>query len=149
MRTRYSCYRSGPQQPSSHSARNSRLATLVYPAHSSAAGSVLARLPLTNQWMLKKAGALQPWLVRQLTTPCPCSPRAINPALVSFGTTATHWAWSSRGRGTWLELVAHDIVAMRFRRLAANFHLGCGFFRAFALGEELPDLSLSRRQRLW
>src|SRR5271165_5081941 len=38
------------------------------------------------------AGALQPWAVRQVTTPRPCSPPTINPPFPMLGTTAIHLA---------------------------------------------------------
>src|SRR5438270_5090370 len=42
--------------------------------------------------MLKNAGAVQPCALRQLTTPEPCSPPAMNPPLVILGMTPMHFA---------------------------------------------------------
>src|SRR5579872_7217113 len=49
--------------------------------------------------MVMNAGALQPLSVRQLTTPLPCSPPTMNPALVNVGTTAMQVAACSTDDG--------------------------------------------------
>src|SRR5271166_1950989 len=45
------------------------------------------------------AGALQPWAVRQVTTPRPCSPPTMNAPFAIVGTTAIHLAPFSTSAG--------------------------------------------------
>src|ERR1019366_6645262 len=45
------------------------------------------------------AGALQPWAVRQVTTPRPCSPPTMNAPFAMSGTTAIHLASLSTSSG--------------------------------------------------
>src|SRR5664279_4927115 len=49
--------------------------------------------------MEMNAGALQPWAVRQVTTPRPCSPPTMNAPFAMFGTTAIHLAPLSTSSG--------------------------------------------------
>src|ERR1700746_2797401 len=67
------------------------------------------------------AGALQPAMVRQLTTPLPCSPPTIKPALVSFGITAMHFACLSKEDGIcWAEVMFCSTCAAASSSFAAS-----------------------------
>ena len=72
-----------------------------------------------------KAGALQPFLVRQVTTPRPCSPPTMNPPFPMFGITAIHLAPVSTSSGIPLSGAAmiscKDVPAACRRSSVAGF----------------------------
>jgi len=90
-------------------------------------------------WM--NAGALQPFAVRQVATPLPCSAPKTNPPLIKWGITATHFARfiiQSGMRWSGASMISCNTVAALFSRVTASW-------RSDPAQDGVPRLSIASK----